>query len=50
VLTAAIDAELVAVNPGPTIHSIKLTAAGIEAGRAVQRDGKRNAEGVIDHD
>ena len=34
ILMAAVDAELVIVNPGPTAHCIKLTEAGLKACRA----------------
>jgi hypothetical protein len=30
-IAAAVSSGLVAVNPGPTVHSISLTAAGLDA-------------------
>jgi hypothetical protein len=41
ILMSAINAELVDINPGPAPHSIKLTAAGLEAYRVAPEPGNR---------
>jgi hypothetical protein len=43
VAAAAVAGGLVAVNPGPVVHSISLTAAGLDACRSLAEPARKRA-------